>query len=64
MRELVDSEIAIRQVVGEEVVWCCLACVHHRFPQVSCALRESYDGRQVAGVEGHVDLAFCFIFLW
>jgi len=61
MRELVDGESAVRQVISEEVVRCRLACVHHRLPPEAWAPRKSHDHRQVAGVEGHVDLTFGFI---
>jgi hypothetical protein len=62
MREQVDGVSTIRQVVGEEVIRRWLACVHQRLPAVAWALWESNNRRQMAGVEGHVDLAFRFIF--
>ena len=63
MGELVDGESTVHQVISEEVVRCRLACVHHRLPPEAWAWRKSHDHRQVAGVEGHVDLTFGFILL-
>ena len=63
MRELVDGDSTIRHTVSEEVIRCFLARVHHRLPSEPRALWKPNDHRQVAGVEGHIDLAFGFILL-
>jgi hypothetical protein len=63
MGELVDGKSVVWQVIGEEVIWSGLACVHHWLPSEPWALRKSDNHRQVAGVEGHVDLTFGFILL-
>jgi hypothetical protein len=38
MRELVDGDSTIWQAIGEEVIWCLLAGVHHRLPSEPRAL--------------------------
>jgi hypothetical protein len=63
MRELVDGDSTIWQAIGEEVIWCLLAGVHHRLPSEPRALWKPDDHQQVTGVEGHVDLAFGFVLL-